>query len=304
MEKNGLLVVNKPVGITSHTAVAKIRRLFGVEKAGHTGTLDPMAAGVLPVLVGRAVKAAEFLTESDKRYRAVLTLGVTTDTEDATGTVLSRSDAIPDEAAVLSAIAGFNGEIEQTPPMYSAIKVGGRKLLDLARRGETVERESRTVTVYRLDAERIDERNYALDAVVSKGTYIRTLCADVGRALGCGGIMSALTRTSACGFSLSDAAAPDELEQMTEEERAARIIPTENLFPDAEKLSPDPFFVRLLRNGLRVETRKLGIADAPLGTRFRLYDGDVFFALAEVREPNGEDGETRAALAPLRQFDV
>ncbi|MBP5428974.1 MAG: tRNA pseudouridine(55) synthase TruB [Clostridia bacterium] len=304
MEKNGLLVVNKPVGITSHTAVAKIRRLFGVEKAGHTGTLDPMAAGVLPVLVGRAVKAAEFLTESDKRYRAVLTLGVTTDTEDATGTVLSRSDAIPDEAAVLSAIAGFIGEIEQTPPMYSAIKVGGRKLLDLARRGETVERESRTVTVYRLDAERIDERNYALDAVVSKGTYIRTLCADVGRALGCGGIMSALTRTSACGFSLSDAAAPDELEQMTEEERAARIIPTENLFPDAEKLSPDPFFVRLLRNGLRVETRKLGIADAPLGTRFRLYDGDVFFALAEVREPNGEDGETRAALAPLRQFDV
>lgn len=304
MEKNGLIVVNKPVGITSHTAVAKIRRLFGVEKAGHTGTLDPMAAGVLPVLVGRAVKAAEFLTESDKRYRAVLTLGVTTDTEDATGTVLSRSDAIPDEAAVLAAVAGFRGEIEQTPPMYSAIKVGGRKLLDLARRGETVERESRTVTVYRLDAERIDERNYALDATVSKGTYIRTLCADVGRALGCGGIMSALTRTSACGFSLSDAATPDELEKMTEEERDARIIPTEALFPDAEKLSPDPFFVRLLRNGLRVETRKLGIADAPLGTRFRLYDGDVFFALAEVREPNGEEGETRAVLAPLRQFDV
>ena len=304
MEKNGLLVVNKPVGITSHTAVAKIRRLFGVEKAGHTGTLDPMASGVLPVLVGRAVKAAEFLTESDKRYRAVLSLGVTTDTEDATGTVLSRSDAIPDEAAVLAAVAGFRGEIEQTPPMYSAIKVGGRKLLDLARRGETVERESRTVTVYRLDAERIDERNYALDATVSKGTYIRTLCADVGRALGCGGIMSALTRTSACGFSLSDAATVDELEQMTEEERDARIIPTENLFPDAKKLSPDPFFVRLLRNGLRVETRKLGIAGAPAGTRFRLCDGGVFFALAEVREPNAEDGETRAVLAPLRQFDV
>ena len=304
MEKNGLLVVNKPVGITSHTAVAKIRRLFGVEKAGHTGTLDPMASGVLPVLVGRAVKAAEFLAESDKRYRAVLSLGVTTDTEDVTGTVLSRSDAIPDEAAVLAAVAGFRGEIEQTPPMYSAIKVGGRKLLDLARRGETVERESRTVTVYRLDAERIDERNYALDATVSKGTYIRTLCADVGRALGCGGIMSALTRTSACGFSLSDAATVDELEQMTEEERDARIVPTENLFPDAKKLSPDPFFVRLLRNGLRVETRKLGIADAPAGTRFRLCDGGVFFALAEVREPNAEDGETRAVLAPLRQFDV
>ena len=304
MEKSGLIIVNKPEGITSHTAVAKIRRLFGVEKAGHTGTLDPLASGVLPVLVGRAVKAAEFLSDADKSYRATLTLGVTTDTEDATGTVLSRSDEIPDEATVLAAVARFRGEIAQTPPMYSAIKVGGRKLLDLARRGETVERESRTVTVYRLDAERIDEKNYVLDATVSKGTYIRTLCAAIGHALGCGGIMSTLTRTAACGYSLSDAATPDELERMTEKERDAHVIPTEELFPDAKKLSPDPFFVRLLRNGLRVETRKLGLSDVPVGTRFRLMDGGVFFALAEVREPSGEEGETRAVLAPLRQFDV
>ena len=304
MEKSGLIIVNKPEGITSHTAVAKIRRLFGVEKAGHTGTLDPLASGVLPVLVGRAVKAAEFLSDADKSYRATLTLGVTTDTEDATGTVLSRSDEIPDEATVLAAIARLRGEIAQTPPMYSAIKVGGRKLLDFARRGETVERESRTVTVYRLDAERIDERNYLLDATVSKGTYIRTLCAAIGHALGCGGIMSTLTRTAACGYSLSDAATPDELERMTEKERDAHVIPTEELFPDAKKLSPDPFFVRLLRNGLRVETRKLGLSDVPVGTRFRLMDGGVFFALAEVREPSGEEGETRAVLAPLRQFDV
>lgn len=304
MKKNGLIIVNKPEGITSHTAVAKIRRLFGVEKAGHTGTLDPLASGVLPVLVGRAVKAAEFLSDADKSYRATLTLGVTTDTEDATGTVLSRSDEIPDEATVLAAVARFRGEIAQTPPMYSAIKVGGRKLLDLARRGKTIERESRIVTVYRLDAERIDERNYLLDATVSKGTYIRTLCAAIGHALGCGGIMSTLTRTAACGYSLSDAATPDELERMTEKERDARVIPTEELFPDAKKLSPDPFFVRLLRNGLRVETRKLGLSDVPVGTRFRLMDGGVFFALAEVREPSGEEGETRAVLAPLRQFDV
>ena len=304
MEKSGLIVVNKPEGVTSHTAVAKIRRLFGVEKAGHTGTLDPLASGVLPVLIGRAVKAAEFLTESDKRYRAELTLGVETDTEDVTGTVLSRSDAVPDEAAVQAVLSRFRGEIRQIPPMSSAIKVGGRKLLDLARRGETVERESRAVTVYRLEAEKIDDRTYALDAVVSKGTYIRTLCADIGRALGCGGTMSRLVRTEACGFSLSDAATPDELAEMTEDERLSRVIPTEALFPDAQKLSPDPFFVRLLRNGLRVETRKLGLSGAPIGARFRLYDGDAFFALAEVREPDEEKDETLPALTPLRQFDL
>ena len=304
MEKSGLIVVNKPEGITSHTAVSKIRRLFGADKAGHTGTLDPLASGVLPVLIGRAVKAAEFLAESDKHYRAILTLGTTTDTEDRTGTVLSTSDAIPDEAAVAAILPRFRGEIEQIPPMYSAIKVGGRKLMDLARRGETVERQPRVVTVYRLEAEKIDEKNYALDAVVSKGTYIRTLCADVGRALGCGGMMSALTRVEASGYPLEVAATPDELANMTEEERLARVIPVEELFPDAAKLSPAPFFVRLLRNGLRVETRKLGIASALPGTRFRLYDGGRFFAIAEVREPDEKRNETTPVLLPLRQFDI
>ncbi len=304
MEISGLIVVNKPVGITSHTAVAKIRRLFGVEKAGHTGTLDPAAAGVLPVLVGRAVKAAEFLPETDKRYLATLTLGVTTDTEDATGTVLSRSDSVPDEQTVLSVLDRFRGEIRQTPPMYSALKIGGRKLLDLARRGETVERESRPVTVYRLEAERIDERSYALDLTVSKGTYVRTLCADIGRALGCGGIMSSLTRTEACGYPITAALTPDQLAEMTEDGRAARVIPVEDLFPDAKKFSPDPFFVRLLRNGLRVETRKLGLANEAPGTRFRVFDGGVFFALAEVAPPDEARGETLPVLVPLRQFDV
>ena len=304
MEISGLIVVNKPEGITSHTAVSKIRRLFGADKAGHTGTLDPLASGVLPVLVGRAVKAAEFLTEADKHYRATLTLGTSTDTEDKTGAVLSESDAIPDEAAVRAILSRFRGEIEQIPPMYSAIKVGGRKLMDLARRGETVEREPRTVTVYRLEAEKIDERNYALDAVVSKGTYIRTLCADIGRALGCGGMMSALLRVEACGFTLEGAATPDELAEMTEEERLARLIPAEELFPTAKKLSPPPFFVRLLRNGLRIETKKLGIADALPGTRFRLFDDERFFSLAEVREPDRTKDETTPVLLPLRQFDI
>ena len=304
MEISGLIVVNKPESLTSHTAVARIRRLFGVEKAGHTGTLDPLASGVLPVLVGRAVKAAEFLAESDKHYLATLTLGVSTDTEDKTGSVLAESDDIPDEAAVRAILPRFRGEVDQIPPMYSAIKVGGRKLMDLARRGETVERESRRITVYRLEAEKIDGRNYALDAVVSKGTYIRTLCADVGRALGCGGMMSSLVRVEACGYGLDCAATPDELAAMSDEERDARIIPVEDLFPAAEKLTPPPFFVRLLRSGLRVEAKKLGVAHAAPGTRFRLYDGDRFFSLAEVREPDEAKNETAPVLCPLRQFDL
>lgn len=304
MERSGLIVLNKPAGITSHTAVAIVRRLFGAEKAGHTGTLDPQASGVLPVLIGRAVKAAEFLTESDKHYRATLTLGATTDTEDATGAVLSRAETVPDEAALRAVIPRFRGEIRQIPPMYSAIKVGGRKLVDLARRGETVERESRPVTVYRLEAERIDEKNYALDAVVSKGTYIRTLCADIGAALGCGGIMSSLVRVEACGFTLDEAITPDELAALSDEERAARIVPTEDLFPAAKKISPDPFFVRLLRCGLRVETRKLGLAGAPVGARFRLYDGERFFALAAICPPDETKNEVGTVLAPLRQFDI
>ena len=304
MEISGLVVVNKPESITSHAAVASVRRLFGVEKAGHTGTLDPLASGVLPVLVGRAVKAAEFLTESDKHYRATLTLGVSTDTEDRAGTVLERSDAIPDEAAVFEVVSRFRGTIGQIPPMYSALKVGGRKLVDLARRGETVERQPRTVTVYRLDARKIDERNYALDAVVSKGTYIRTLCADIGRALGCGGMMSSLSRVEACGYTLADAATPDELAEMTDAERVSRVIPTEDLFPSAPKLSPAPFFVRLFRNGLRIEAKKLGLGGVLPGTRFRLYDGGVFFALAEAKEPDEKRNETGTVIAPLRQFDL
>lgn len=304
MEKSGLVVVNKPTGITSHTAVSMIRRIFGVEKAGHTGTLDPMASGVLPVLIGRAVKAAEFLSESDKRYLATLTLGLTTDTEDATGTVLSECEQIPSRDAVFAALDAFRGPIRQTPPMYSAVKVGGRRLMDLARSGKTVERQSRAVTIRKLDAAQIDERNYQLDVICSKGTYIRTLCADIGRALGCGGIMSALVRTEAYGLGIDRALTPDEYAAVTDGERDAKIIPTEDLFPDADKLAPPAFFARLLKNGLAVETRKLGLPACEGGKRIRLYEGGVFFALAETREQTDGEGKPTTVLAPLRQFVI
>ena len=158
-KRNGIVLLEKEAGMTSHTAVRRLARLFGVEKAGHTGTLDPMATGVLPVLIGRGVKASEYLTEGDKHYIATLRLGLTTDTEDTTGEILTTSADLPGEAEVLAAVARFRGEILQTPPMYSAIKVGGHKLMDLARRGVTVEREARPVTIHHLTAGRLSARD-------------------------------------------------------------------------------------------------------------------------------------------------
>ena len=227
---NGVVILDKCEGITSQTAVNRVKRLFSADRAGHTGTLDPMATGVLPILVGRGVKASEYMMASQKHYIATLTLGVTTDTEDITGKVLSQSDNIPTESEVREACSNMVGEIMQTPPMYSAIKVDGQTLMERARRGEVIERESRPVTVYRLDVKKLGEREYSLDVECSKGTYIRTLCADIGASLGCGGVMSALRRAEAAGFTLADAHTLGELEKMTEDERASLVVPIEKIF--------------------------------------------------------------------------
>lgn len=279
--KSGIVLLEKEAGMTSHTAVRRLARLFGVEKAGHTGTLDPMATGVLPVLIGRGVKASEYLTEGDKHYIATLRLGLTTDTEDITGTTLQVSDRLPDETEVLAALQAFRGEILQTPPMYSALKVGGHKLMDLARRGVTVEREPRPITVHRLTAEKLSESDYRLDVVCSKGTYIRTLCADIGAALGVGGVMASLCRAEAAGFPLSACHTLAAYEAMTEEERNAAVIPTEALFTCLPALYFPPFFARLAENGQRVDEKKLG-ASYPEKTRLRLVDDAGFFALGEI----------------------
>ncbi len=293
---NGILILYKSAGMTSQSAVSRVRRLFDGVKAGHTGTLDPMATGVLPILLGRAVKASEYMLESGKHYRATLRLGQTTDTEDTTGTLLSTSDAIPDEATVLSVLDAFRGEILQTPPMYSALKVGGRKLVDLARAGEVIERTPRAITVYSLTAERICDTDYTLDVHCSKGTYIRTLCADIGQALGCGGVMADLLRTEAAGFPLSSAHTLQELESLDPAARAACLFPTEHIFRNLPAVSLAPFFARLARNGLEIYLKKIGCS-FPVGTRVRLCDADGFFALGEVRAEDGGD-----AIKPIKQF--
>jgi tRNA pseudouridine55 synthase len=292
----GLVIVNKEEGITSQGVVNRVKRIFGVKKAGHTGTLDPMATGVLPVLIGRGVKASEFMLTGDKHYGATLLLGVTTDTEDVTGTVLSECEVSLSEDEVLTAISGFVGEIMQTPPMYSALKVGGQKLCDLARRGETVEREARPVTVFSIDARRINEREYYLDVVCSKGTYIRTLCADIGGALGVGGTMKTLERLSASGYTIGEARTLTELENMTSEEREKFILPVEDVFKKYESVNLTDFFSRLARAGQEIYLHKIKKSFS-VGTVLRIADSEGFFAVGEVRE--FEDG---LAIKPIKQF--
>lgn len=295
--KNGVVIINKESGLTSQAVVNRVKRIFGADKAGHTGTLDPMATGVLPVLVGRAVKASEFMLTSDKHYVATLLLGVTTDTEDVTGEILSECDEIPEEREVLSAVESFVGEYMQTPPMYSALKIGGKKLCDLARQGKTVDREARAVKIYSIAASRIGEREYSLDVHCSKGTYIRTLCADIGAKLGVGGVMKTLERATASGFTLDDAHTLSELEEMSPRQRENVIFPVEYIFRNLPEVNLPDFFARLAHSGLEIYLKKINY-DGALGDKVRLLDKNGFFAVGEIREYEGG----ALAIKPIRQF--
>lgn len=294
--KSGVIIINKEIGPTSQGVVNRVKRLVGASKAGHTGTLDPMATGVLPVLIDRGVKASEFMLSSDKHYVATLLLGLTTDTEDVTGETLTVSDSIPTEAEVLRVVESFVGPYMQTPPMYSALKVGGKKLCDLAREGITIDREPREVTIHSLTAEKINDREYTLDVRCSKGTYIRTLCADIGAKLGSGGCMKTLCRASASGFSLADAHTLTELENMTDSEREACIFPVEYIFRKYDEVRLPAFFSKLAHSGLEIYLHKIKV-DLPIGTIVRLSDEGGFFAIGEVREY-----ENGLAIKPIRQF--
>ncbi len=258
--KNGLIIINKPEGLSSHSVVSRVKRALGAKKAGHTGTRDPMATGVLPVLIERGVKASEYMLTEDKHYLATLLLGVTTDTEDISGRLLTESDKIPEEKEVLEAVFSMRGKSLQTPPMYSAIKLGGKKLYELARAGTVVEREKREINVYEIKPDKINEREYSLDVKCSKGTYIRTLCADIGAKLGCGAVMKTLQRLEAGGFTISEAITLDELERLTPEEREKRILPVELIFKDLTRVTLSDFFARLASCGVEINLKKINLS--------------------------------------------
>lgn len=249
---HGIINVYKEKGYTSHDVVAVARRILGQKKVGHTGTLDPNAKGVLPICVGQGTKAASYLTDSDKEYRAVLRLGMTTDTQDIWGQTLTSHPVGSDvtEELIRDTIRRFEGRQEQIPPMYSAVKVQGKKLYELARRGVTVERRPRTVTFYRICIEKIELPRITMRVSCSKGSYIRTLCHDIGASLGCGGCMEALTRTKAGPFLLSGSIRLDDLKQAVNEGNISRwLTPVDALFSEMPSFLVKDRYATAAQNG-------------------------------------------------------
>lgn len=223
---DGIVIVDKPQGWTSQDVTARLRRVFGTRRIGHGGTLDPMATGVLPVFVGRATRAVEFFEHAEKTYETVLRLGITTDTEDMTGTVLTEENVSFTEEQLQETLAAFRGEILQVPPMYSALKVNGQKLCDLARKGKTVERQPRPITIHELTLVERGENTLRLRVRCSKGTYIRTLCKDIGEKLGCGGCMESLRRVAAGEYTIGEAVPLQTLLDTEEPEKYLRDVDT------------------------------------------------------------------------------
>ena len=223
---NGIVIVDKPQGWTSQDVTARLRRVFNTRRIGHGGTLDPMATGVLPVFVGRGTRGVEFFEHAEKTYEAVLQLGLTTDTEDITGTVLEEREVAISEADFLAVLPKFLGKIQQIPPMYSALKVNGQKLCDLARKGKEVERQPREIEIFELECLEFTGTTARLRVRCSKGTYIRTLCKDIGEALGCGGCMASLRRVQAGEYTIAESVPLAELLETTEPEKYLRPVDT------------------------------------------------------------------------------
>ena len=284
---DGILVIDKPAGWTSMDVCAKVRGMFHEKRVGHAGTLDPMATGVLPVFVGRATRAVEFASDSDKEYVAGLKLGVITNTQDTTGEVLEERPVHVDRKRLRAALAQFRGDILQVPPMYSAIKRNGKKLYELARKGQEVDRPPRKVCIHALELRdedgpdappRPERRDYTLRVRCSKGTYVRTLCHDIGQVLGCGGCMSALQRTEAAGFPLADAVTLEEVQAAADRgEAASLLLPVDAYFAGRPDLMLKPEAEKKLRNGMTLVMPAL-----PDG-EYRVYGGDrTFLALCRA----------------------
>ncbi len=244
----GIVNINKPAGITSHTVVSKVRRILGIKRVGHTGTLDPDAEGVLPVCIGKATKLSDYVMGKEKTYRAVIHLGVTTDTQDMSGEILSETPPNVSEEDFEKVVSSFIGEIKQIPPMYSAIKVDGKKLYELARQGIEVERKERMVTIYSVDIEDFDGETATINVHCSKGTYIRTLCHDIGQKLGCGASMGKLVRTKNGRFEITESVTLEEFEKNPEK----YIVPADEILSEYPEFVLDEEQERKVLNGMTI----------------------------------------------------
>lgn len=261
---NGILLLNKEPGFTSHDAVAKLRGILRFRRIGHAGTLDPMAQGLLVMLLGKATRASEYASGAEKEYIADFILGVETDTQDTTGNVLAEAPVDVTESQLRQALSSFEGGYDQVPPMYSAIQKDGVRLYDLARKGKEVERESRFIALPLLELLSFDPPRGKLRVLCSKGTYIRTLCHDLGQRLGCGGAMSALTRVQAGDFSLEDALTLGEVEQLVKEGTLQQhILPVDRLFASLPAVTLTEEGAKRARNGAHAAQKHLLSGDIP-----------------------------------------
>ena len=273
---NGIVIVDKPQDWTSQDVTARLRRVFMTRRIGHGGTLDPMATGVLPVFVGRATRGVEFFEHAEKTYEATLRLGITTDTEDITGTVLAEKPVTVTESEFLAALSNFRGEILQVPPMYSALKVNGQKLCDLARKGKEVERKPRPITIHELTCLKFSGNTARLRVRCSKGTYIRTLCKDIGEALGCGGCMEALRRVQAGEYTISESVPLQTLLDAENPEQYLRGVDT--MFRDLPEIRLTANQEKRCRNG-----NAFSVSREP--GKYRAYSASgEFLMLAQVED--------------------
>lgn len=280
---DGIINIYKEAGFTSFDVVAKLRGILKQKKIGHTGTLDPDAEGVLPVCIGKATKLCDYLTGKDKVYRAVLRLGITTDTQDMSGTVLTRQDPAVSEEEILAVIQGFTGRQTQIPPMYSALKVNGIKLCDLARAGIEVERRPREIEIFSIKVHSVELPRVTMEIHCSKGTYIRTLCQDIGSLAGCGGCMEKLLRTETAGFSVENAYRLKEVEEIVKgaDQKGRRIedilLPVEAALKDYPRIDAKPGMEKILRNGGRFLKEDISLKEESENSLYRVYDASGMF---------------------------
>jgi tRNA pseudouridine55 synthase len=280
-EINGVIVIDKPQNMTSHDVVAIMRKRLNTKKIGHTGTLDPMATGVLPICIGRATKLVDYLTERKKAYSCEMQLGSATDTQDVWGTVTEQFNGeFPDVSKIKEVVLSFLGEIDQIPPMYSALKVGGEKLVDLARKGIVIERESRKRTIYAIENLEVRHHTISFDVTCSKGTYIRTLCHDIGIKLGTYGHMTSLRRTLSEPFSLVDAICIDDVTVESVETSVVEIETALSFMPKVD-LVGNPKMIELLNNGVKLDLNNRLSLSLENGF-YRIFIDDVFWGIGEA----------------------
>ncbi|MDO5410696.1 MAG: tRNA pseudouridine(55) synthase TruB [Lachnospiraceae bacterium] len=273
---DGIINIYKEKGFTSHDVVAKMRGILRTKKIGHTGTLDPDATGVLPVCIGKGTRLCSLFENHDKTYRAVLLLGIETDTQDISGQILNEKPVCISKEQLLQALSAFRGNIMQVPPMYSALKVNGKKLYEYAREGKIIERQARPIEIKELTVEAIDFPRVTITVSCSKGTYIRTLCHDIGQALGCGGCMESLVRTRVGNFHLEEAVTLKELEEKRDaDDLDSCILTVEEVFSELPSVHTQPLFDRLIHNGNRVGASML--VGQPHCGWIRMYDSCGLF---------------------------